>query len=87
MCYNYDYWDETFLSFSKFNEHGNLISQNKHLWINPEEYETRSPVSMDVYDTKTFESEIILYVTALQPGLYLLTIVANKEQITKKIIK
>jgi len=50
--YNYDNWDESFLSFSKFNKHGNLIFQNKHFWENPEEYENKSPVSMDVYESK-----------------------------------
>ncbi|MDR4988985.1 MAG: T9SS type A sorting domain-containing protein [Bacteroidales bacterium] len=50
--YNYDYWGESFLSFSKFDEQGGLVFQNKHFWENPYEYENMSPVSMDVYESK-----------------------------------
>jgi hypothetical protein len=50
--YNYDYWGESFLAFSKFDEYGDLIFQNKHFWDNPEEYENMSPVAMDVNEGK-----------------------------------
>jgi len=50
--YKYDYWGESFLSFSKLDEQGDMVFQNKHFWENPEEYENKSPVSMDVYEGK-----------------------------------
>lgn len=50
--YNYDYWGESFLSFSKLDEQGDMVFQNKHFWENPEEYENKSAVSMDVYEGK-----------------------------------
>jgi hypothetical protein len=48
--YYHDYWHEGFLAISKFDKNGDLITQNKHYWENEEEFESKKPITMDVYE-------------------------------------
>ena len=48
--YYHDYWFEGFLTISKFDNNGDLITQNKHFWENTEDFESKKPVTMDVYE-------------------------------------
>ena len=42
--YQHDFWDEGFLTISKFDKNGDLLVQNKHSWENPEDFEVKIPI-------------------------------------------